>query len=612
MHQYVIPAAFALFIWWFSTGAIIYLDGLPRRTFKWSMLGASAVLLACLWGLHDTAGRTTVGAAYLAFFYGLFAWGWQEISFYMGYVTGPRRAPCPENCAGWRHFGHAVQTSLWHELAIIATAGLVVALTWGQPNQIGTWTFMVLWWMHQSAKLNVFLGVRNLNEEFLPEHLTFLKSFLRKRPMNLLFPFSITISTVIAVLMFQRATAAPTAFARVGGMFLGTMMSLAILEHWFLVLPLPAARLWKWSLRSRAPARPFAVEIVAGFLGAGKTTFMRRRLAMLAEQPAATREKTVVLVNDFATVGIDGSLLRGQGADVVELPNGCICCSLRDDLATQLEEVVARFAPDRVLIEPSGVADLASLIGVIQRPTIAGFVRDLRVITLIDAGAFLADFAEMQAHLTVQARLASLVVINKTDLVSPTERLLVEATLHRLSPETRLVTACYGAVPPDALTPRPAPDAAHPHDHEHDHHAHEHHDHAPDHAHHHDAAHGHHDHDDHEHDHDHDHEHHEHDHGAAAGFVSWHGTLGPLCDAEAIGRVIEAAARGTFGPVARLKGLARVGRGWIQFDVAGHHASMAAFAAAEGEAPRVVAIGRDLDEPGLAAAFAGCELHLAT
>jgi len=76
--------------------------------------------------------------------------------------------------------------------------------------------------------------------------------------------------------------------------------------------------------------------------------------------------------------------------------------------------------------------------------------------------------------------------------------------------------------------------------------------------------------------------------------------------------VIEAAARGTFGPVARLKGLARVGRGWIQFDVAGHHASMAAFAAAEGEAPRVVAIGRDLDEPGLAAAFAGCELHLAT
>ena len=65
------------------------------------------------------------------------------------------------------------RTSLYHELAIIGSAIAIVALTWHQPNQIGMWTFMVLWWMHQSAKLNVFFGVRNLNEEFLPEHLTF-------------------------------------------------------------------------------------------------------------------------------------------------------------------------------------------------------------------------------------------------------------------------------------------------------------------------------------------------------------------------------------------------------------------------------------------------------
>ncbi len=70
------------------------------------------------------------------------------------------------------------------------------------------WTFMVLWWMHQSAKLNVFLGVRNLNEEFLPDHLQFLKSFLTKRPMNLRFPISVTLSTVVAALLFEKAFAA--------------------------------------------------------------------------------------------------------------------------------------------------------------------------------------------------------------------------------------------------------------------------------------------------------------------------------------------------------------------------------------------------------------------
>ena len=119
MHLYVLPALFALFVWWFSTGAIMYLDGLPRRTFRYSMIGATVLLFASFWGLQASAHDTTLKAAYCAFSCGLLAWGWQEISFYMGYVTGPRRAPCPEGCSGWKHFGHAIQTSLWHELAII-------------------------------------------------------------------------------------------------------------------------------------------------------------------------------------------------------------------------------------------------------------------------------------------------------------------------------------------------------------------------------------------------------------------------------------------------------------------------------------------------------------
>ena len=378
--------------------------------------------------------RRSAGA-YAAFSYGLLAWGWQEISFYMGFVTGSRRAPCVEGCAGWRHFGHAVQTSLYHELAIIVCAVVVVAVTWDAPNQIGMWTFMVLWWMHQSAKLNVFLGVRNLNEEFLPEHLQFLKSFLTKRPMNLLFPVSVTISTVIAALLLESALD-PTAseFAQTGFTFLGTMMLLAILEHWFLVLPLPAAALWKWGLRSRAVRQEFEVEIVAGFLGAGKTTFLKRRLA--AGDPD---RRTVVLVNDFSAVGVDGSLLSGRGADVVELPNGCICCSLRQDLADQIKTVIARWAPQRILIEPSGIADLAALLRVVDQTEIQPLVRSRRVFVVIDAGAFLGDYARMPEYFEAQAGLAPLFIVNKTDLVTPAALAVVENTLGALNPHAAVV-----------------------------------------------------------------------------------------------------------------------------------------------------------------------------
>ena len=96
MILYGYPALFALFIWWFSTGSIMYLDGLPRRTFKWSILGATILFGLSLWATAATKNDDlSVRAAYAAFTYGLLAWGWQEISFYMGYVTGPRRAPCP-------------------------------------------------------------------------------------------------------------------------------------------------------------------------------------------------------------------------------------------------------------------------------------------------------------------------------------------------------------------------------------------------------------------------------------------------------------------------------------------------------------------------------------
>jgi putative photosynthetic complex assembly protein 2 len=270
--EHGLPVLYALFLWWFSTGLILYLDGLPRRSFRWSMLVATGLLGAALYGLVASSGDTSVGGAYAGFTCGLVIWGWHEISFLTGYVTGPRRTPCPEGCAGWQHFVYATQTILHHELAIPATAALVVVLTWGEENQVGTWTFVILWGMRLSAKLNVFLGVPNLAEEFLPEHLHYLKSYLAKRPMNLLFPVSVTVATIVAALLVQQATHAEAmAFEAAGLTFLAALMALAILEHWFLVVSVPDAALWGWALRARSDAAaPADAQAAASVPGPGR------------------------------------------------------------------------------------------------------------------------------------------------------------------------------------------------------------------------------------------------------------------------------------------------------------------------------------------------------
>ena len=252
MSQYALPLIFTLFIWWFSTGAILFLNGLPSRTFKWTMLGTSVVLVAALAGLGLTRDDTSVSGAYLAFTSGVMVWAWQEVAFLLGYVTGPRRTPCPPESSGWQRAGYAFMAVMHHELALVGLGLAVVALTWGGENPTGLWTFMILWVMRQSAKLNVFLGVRNLNEGFLPIHLKYLQTYFTRRAMNRLFPVSVIVSTIVAAMIWQAATVTGiSAFDATALTFAATMLTLAVLEHWFMVLPLPFEVMWNWGLKSR-------------------------------------------------------------------------------------------------------------------------------------------------------------------------------------------------------------------------------------------------------------------------------------------------------------------------------------------------------------------------
>jgi putative photosynthetic complex assembly protein 2 len=250
MFQHVLAAVFALFVWWLSTGLVLYLDRLPKRTFRWSLLGAGVLLCGALFVLRGQSAGVSVANAYLAFICAVVIWGWLEMSYFMGLVTGPHKDPCPVGYSNWQRFSLAVQTSLYHELAVIGMAAFIVWLTWGEPNQVGTWTFLVLWWMRWSAKLNLFFGVPNLNEDWLPEHLRLLTSFIKKKPINLLFPISVTVGTVIAALLMERALSPGVEpFVAASLTLIATLLALGILEHWFLVLPLADAALWKWALR---------------------------------------------------------------------------------------------------------------------------------------------------------------------------------------------------------------------------------------------------------------------------------------------------------------------------------------------------------------------------
>jgi putative photosynthetic complex assembly protein 2 len=253
MSDYAPPIVATLLLWWGSTGVLLYLDGLSRRTFVWSMAGATALFTLALWGIVATRSETTASSAYYAFLCGLIAWAWQLVSYYMGFITGPCKTACPPHLRGWRRFIEAVRTSLDHEIAIILCAVALVALTRNQPNQIGAWTFLILWWMHTSAKLNLYFGAPNLSEELLPEHLRYLATFMTRRPMNLFFPLSVSASTIVTVLIAQKALVATTAFELVGFTILATLMALAVAEHWFLVAPLRANALWSWGVKEGCP-----------------------------------------------------------------------------------------------------------------------------------------------------------------------------------------------------------------------------------------------------------------------------------------------------------------------------------------------------------------------
>lgn len=282
MDALAIAVPYVLFVWWFSTGAILFVVGASGRHDTIMKIVTAPSFVAALAGIAASSRVDGLAGVYCVFTCAILIWGTIELSLLNGWITGPRPEPCPRDCAPRDRLWFALQAIAYHEFALIATAGLVFSVTRGAPNQVGWWTFLALLVLRQSAKINLFLGVPTLNDELLPERVRFLKSYFRKSAANPFFLVSATVATLSAVALAVLADKAGTHDQAIGLALVAVLVALGALEHWFMVLPMPVVDLWRWAVRSTPKADATPVIIV------------ETPVVAIAEPPAAPLSKAAL------------------------------------------------------------------------------------------------------------------------------------------------------------------------------------------------------------------------------------------------------------------------------------------------------------------------------
>lgn len=342
------------------------------------------------------------------------------------------------------------------------------------------------------------------------------------------------------------------------------------------------------------------IDIVSGFLGAGKTTLIKKLLA-----EAYQGEKLVLIENEFGEISIDGGFLKDSGVEISEMSSGCICCSLVGDFATALKDVKSRFQPDRILIEPSGVGKLSDVIVAVEN-TVKD-EPDMKLnsfVTVADAGkvkVYMKNFGEFYNN---QIESAGTIILSRTQKLSQEKLESAVSLLRRKNAEAAILTTPWDeldgktilaavekvSLAEELLQKMRAEHEAeeaehhhHHHDHDDDEHEHEHHHHHDDDdEHEHDHEHHHHDHDEHEHHHDHDeHEHHHHDgtcddpncschhhhHHADEVFTSWGTETVRRYTEEELRAMLDELDGSRCGMILRAKGIVPAADGrWLHFD----------------------------------------------
>ena len=251
---HILPVLATIAIWFFATGLIAWLDNRDRATFPRSLALGGAAGVGGLLLILQTAQSVSVSGVYLSFAGALLVWSWHELAFLTGAVSGPRRIACPEGASGVRRFAYASAAVIHHEIALALTALLLLAITWNSPNQIGAMTFVLLFALRLSAKLNMFAGVPNMSTDILPPHLGYLKSYFGPNRFTWLLAATLATSVALAGWLGSLALAAqPGSAETVGASLLFALAALGVIEHLFFALPFRDGALWGWALPRRTP-----------------------------------------------------------------------------------------------------------------------------------------------------------------------------------------------------------------------------------------------------------------------------------------------------------------------------------------------------------------------
>jgi G3E family GTPase len=368
------------------------------------------------------------------------------------------------------------------------------------------------------------------------------------------------------------------------------------------------------------------IDIVSGFLGAGKTTLIKKLI-----EEAFGGQKLVLIENEFGEVGIDGGFLKDSGIEITEMNSGCICCSLVGDFGKNLNEVIEKFHPDRILIEPSGVGKLSDVMkSVIDVEKTHDVVLN-GLITVVNATKASKQMKAFGEFFNNQIAYATTIILSRSQNATPQQLELCVKQMQALNEKAAIITTPWDQISGEAMlkviegqdslemkllaeehAKRDQEEHEHEHHHDHEHEEHEHHhDHEhEEHEHHHDHEHEehehHHDHEhvEHEHHHDHDHEGHEHHHHHADDiFTSWGKETPRKYAKDEIESILKTLSDDEFyGTILRAKGMVEnVAGGWIYFDMVPGEYELR-----EGEPDytgRLCVIGCDLKEQELAQLF---------